>query len=177
MVAQQTRPFRSRQCGDWVNSGTSYSNTVEVKSGQAQSIEARRDEAQERGRLNSLDVRDQRLEGCQTHTPPAPVSSINWGPHATLKGLHRQFCRRVDIEITNLDPSKTYEMTIKTNPNPASPNDGGWWTKNKPLTVRPDENGNFTTATRSKFYFGYPDNTFTVFVDGKPIGTHSYKPL
>ncbi|WP_262426543.1 hypothetical protein [Brachybacterium sp. Z12] len=168
--------------GDWVDSGTSYSNTVEVKSGQAQSIEARVVTKPKNADGSTATMTSETLSvsrDAQTYTPPAPVSSINWGPHATLQGVCTgQFCRRVDIEITNLDPSKTYEMTIKTNPNPASPNDGGWWTKNNaPVTVNPDANGNYTTAAKSQFYYGYPDNTFTVYLDGKPLETHSYKPL
>ncbi|HJG51971.1 MAG TPA: fibronectin type III domain-containing protein, partial [Brachybacterium faecium] len=158
--------------GKWQDSGTSYSKTHQVKSGGNVTIEARVRNG--KGLVSSAVTKTQ---PAQKYTPPAPESSVSWGQHETLDGVcETQYCRRVDIKLSNLDPSKTYDLTIETNP--SSTHQGGYWTNgNKPLTVRPDENGNFTTATRSKFYFGYPDNTFTVFVDGKPIGTHSYKPL
>jgi hypothetical protein len=156
--------------GSWQDSGTSYSKTYQVKSGGNVKIEARVKNG--KGLVSSAGSKTQ---PAQKYTPPAPKSSVSWGPKETLSGVcYTQYCRRVDIELKNLDPSKTYELTIKTNP--SSSHGGGNWT-DKPLTVRPDKNGNFTTATNSKFYYGYPDNTFTVFVDGKEAGTHSYKPL
>ena len=168
--------------GNWKDVNSSFSETATVESGIEVSIEARVVTKPKKANGDTTTMTSgivNASENAQTYTPPPakPVSSVNWGPHATYPGVcGSQYCRRVDIELTNLDPSKTYELTIKTNKSPAHP--GGWWTKdNEPLTVNPDSNGYFTTGRNSSFYYGYPENDFTVYLDGKELETHPYKPL
>ncbi|MEE1616811.1 Ig-like domain-containing protein [Brachybacterium sp. J153] len=155
--------------GSWQDSGTSYSKTFTVASGSSKTIEAR--VVNGKGLTSGTKKHTQKA---QTWVPPDPKSSVVWGAFKTKSpACTSQYCRQVNIKVSDLDPNKTYNMTLYTNPSGGG--SGADWGYN--ITVKPNADGTWSTYDDGgyDFLYGYPDKSFTVYLDGKAVGTHPYQ--
>ena len=85
------------------------------------------------------------------------------------------YCKQVDIRLSDLEPNKSYDLSITTHP--SSTYAGGPWTVNGSTEMRitADADGNYSSSGNGyNFLYGYPDNKFEVYVNGKSAGVHSY---
>lgn len=185
--------------GSWQDSGTSFSRTLQAKSGATHRIEARVKNS--KGLVSGTVTETRRA---QTYTPPpppppppppttqppttqppttrppttpppAPSSSAVFGAQANNNVCQSEYCRNVDIRVSNLEPGKSYDMSVYTNASPSFA--GGPWTVNGSTTIKitADGSGNYSTSGAGyRFLYGYPENTFTVSINSKAAGTHSY---
>ncbi|MGP9539779.1 Ig-like domain-containing protein [Brachybacterium sp. AOP43-C2-M15] len=155
--------------GSWQDAGTSYSKTFQKKSQGSVKIEARVVNA--KGLTSGAASTTQKA---QKWTPPQPKSSVKWGEKATNDVCYTQHCRKVDIRLTNLEPGKTYDLTLFTRK--SDTHGGGDWVINgkKVVKAKADANGNYsTTGAGYDLHYGYPDNEFEVKVNGKITSVHS----
>src|SRR5699024_9000576 len=162
----------------WKDDGSSYSDKIQAKSGSCHSIEARVRTQPTNADGSSATMTSARAtdsEKAQTYTPPKPRSDVSWGGYATNPNCTSQYCRRVDIQLSNLEPGKTYTLYIHTESSSYHP--GGPWIDLGDGTpqVKADANGNYSTVAGGyDFLYGYPYNDFYIEVDGKRTSEHSY---
>jgi hypothetical protein len=148
-------------------SGTSHTVRENIRSGGSLTVEARVVNGE--GLSSAVEPKAQ---PAQTYTPPAPKFNAQWGPAKTVSPVCTSvYCRQINVQLTNLDPSKTYTLRLST------PGQGGDWGYN--ITVNPRADGTWSTRNDGgyDFLYGWPDDHTDVIVDGKTIGSFDYKPL
>ncbi|MBP2383463.1 Ig-like domain-containing protein [Brachybacterium sacelli] len=154
--------------GSWKNAGgTSYSTTIDAKSGSSHKIEAR---VKNGKGLYSGSV--SKSKKAQTYTPPKPKvagGGPKWGTKGGANnesGCTSNRCTFFDISFENLEPGKSYHVVYG--------NDGDADWANYDIVAEADGRA----SSPSKHFYGYWEETgnpMVVKVDGKDIG-HYYAP-
>lgn len=87
------------------------------------------------------------------------------------------YCRKIDVALKDLDPNKTYTLTMYTNN--ADPE--GWWEfaragygRELPVTPNADGTWSYHSQYDSYLYYGIPMSNVDVFVDGKKVGNFEH---
>ncbi len=152
--------------GSWQDSGTSFSKTYQVKTGGNVKIEARVKNS--KGLVSGTVSKTQ---DAQTYTPPAPKSDVRFGTtRFNTASCDSEYCRQVHMTLTDLEPDKTYELQATLDQRP-----GDTFFPGGPIRITAREDGTWSSdAEGHKWAFGYPNESFTVVLDGKDIGSYRY---
>lgn len=179
MEVRGTRPSRSASTGgSWKDSGTSFEQTYQKKSGGSVRIEARvvTEPTKADGSTTTMTSGTvQKSQKAQTYTPPKPKfesSSLAWGSYvpANTDGCSSGDCRWFWFDVYDLEPNTDYRVRL------SNPGDTNYLT----ITVRSNSNGRASIPKNSTFYgwqkSDYKDMPMTIHVGDTEVASGIYMP-
>ena len=148
--------------GGWQDSGTTYSKTIQTKSGGSHTIEARVKNA--KGLYSGTVNKSQKA---QTYTAPKPGGRAEWHGKANNENCESEYCLLVDMQVTNLEPGKEYRMDFRTlgpTPNCSPTGKAQAWDENPGFTA--PSSGTWGTLSDGglRYLYGWPCNDVAIYV-------------
>ena len=164
--------------GSWKDSGTSFEQTYQKKSGGSVRIEARvvTEPTKADGSTTTMTSGTvQKSQKAQTYTPPKPKfesSSLAWGSYvpANTDGCSSGDCRWFWFDVYDLEPNTDYRVRL------SNPGDTNYLT----ITVRSNSNGRASIPKNSTFYgwqkSDYKDMPMTIHVGDTEVASGIFMP-